>query len=425
MAVKVVEVDLTQTFPSLRDTDIKHYSHIQLLVRWNKYPVGYAWIDARSKRFLEEDYLKFEIERQLFHELERHKLKLRLSGALPSNSLADLPTLTVAVCTRNRPESLRKALRSLVELDYPPEKLDLLVVDNAPPDDATKLVVAEFPVIRYAVEPRPGLDWARNCAIEFARGQIIAYTDDDTKADRYWAQNLASHFANPKVGCVTGLVVPAERETDAQNLFEEYNNGFGKGFESHYYTLGVRKHWSYFPLGAGNFGTGCNMAYRKEIFSKVGSFDVALDVGTPTHGAGDLDMFYRVVRAGYILVYEPAAIIHHYHRPDYQKLKQQIHDFGRGVYAFWTKTFLSDPEMRWPALKLAMIWYGQGYLRKLLKRKGSHRRLALIEAYGALVGPFAYFEARKVARKLSRQKVNATLNQPETADLLLMSSSEK
>lgn len=400
MSVKVVEVELDQPLPDLQYLDIKRYSHLQLLVRQQRHPIGYAWVHLRSRRFLQEDYIRFEIERQLFDELKRFALERQLEPPLNTPDAA-YPGLTVAICTRNRAASLRRALQSLAKLEYPAEKLDLLVVDNAPPDDTTRQVVAEFPRFRYMVEPRPGLDWARNRVIQVSPGEIIAYTDDDVEVDSQWARALVRHFANPAVMCVTGLVAPAERETGAQNLFEEYNNGFGKGFERRYYTMGVREHWPYFPLGAGNFGTGCNMAYRKALFDKIGGFDEALDVGTPAHGAGDLDMFYRTLRAGYILVYEPQALIWHYHRADYEALRNQIRDFGRGVYAFWTKTFLADPPMRRWTLQLALLWFGQGYLRKLVRRRGYQRRLALLEALGALQGPYAYFQSRQVARQLA------------------------
>jgi GT2 family glycosyltransferase len=298
---------------------------------------------------------------------------------------------------------LRRTLNSLVELNYPAALLDLLVVDNAPEDDATAQLVAEFPQIRYVMEPRPGLNWARNRAAREALGSIVAYTDDDVAIDPLWVQALARHFENEAVMCVTGLVVPAARETAAQNIFEEYG-GFGRGFERRYYTMGMQKHWRYWPLGAGVFGTGCNMAYRKSLFAKIGDFDPALDVGTPTHGAGDHDMFYRTLRAGYVVVYEPAALIWHYHRPSYEQLRDQLYDFGCGVYAFWTKTFFSDAPMRWRTLTFAMLWYKEWFIERLLHRpKGFPRRLVLVEAMGALRGLLAYWQSRRQVRRILKQ----------------------
>ena len=74
--------------------------------------------------------------------------------------------------------------------------------------------------------------------------------------------------------------------------------------------------------GAGMFGTGANMAYRRSLFDKIGYFDPALDVGTATNGGGDLEMFFRVLKEGYVLVYEPRAVVRHRHR-------RSTHNCGR------------------------------------------------------------------------------------------------
>jgi len=372
-------------------------------VRQRRQPIGYAWIHIHSKRFLQEEFIRSEIQRQLLDSLNRAEFRRSL-GDTPSLDEGDYPwpDVTVAVCTRDRPESLWRALRSLERLDYPAERLEVLVVDNAPPDDGVRRVVAEFPRVRHIVEPRPGLDWARNRALRDARGAIVAYTDDDVEVDAWWVRALARHFENPVVMCVTGLVAPAERETTAQDLFEEYG-GFGRGFEQRFWTLGLQEHARPFPLGAGNFGTGCNMAYRKAVFDRIGLFDEALDVGTPTHGGGDLDMFYRTLRAGFVLVYEPQALIWHYHRRDMAALHAQIRDWGRATYAFWTKTALVDRQMRGMTLGLACVWYGRRYLRVIVGRKSRpHRLLARAEAKGALQGPSSYAAARFQARRIAR-----------------------
>ncbi|MEZ4595048.1 MAG: glycosyltransferase [Chloroflexota bacterium] len=418
MAVKLIELELTRPFPALGAIDPAHYTHLQILVRQNQRPIGYVWLENNSPRFLQEPYLRATIEQQLFKELNQAALaELLVAEAAPAP--AEWPHVTVAICTRARTASLRRTLNSLVALEYPADKLDLLVVDNAPPDDATARLIAEFSHIRYVVEPRPGLDWARNRAVQEALGSIVAFTDDDVVIDSHWVKALVPHFANEAVMCVTGLVAPAERETAAQNLFEDYG-GFGRGFETRYYNMATQKIWRYWPLGAGVFGTGCNMAYRKSLFAAIGGFDPALDVGTPAHGAGDHDMFYRTVRAGYLLVYEPAALIWHYHRATYEELRRQLYDFGRGVYAFWTKTFFADGPMRWRTATFAALWYGGWFGKRLLRRALSlPRDLVLAEALGALRGPTAYWQSVRQARRVAQQfgQQPAAAVQPRVADL--------
>src|SRR6185503_20882790 len=98
------------------------------------------------------------------------------SVAPPADSVAP-PAVTVAVCTRDRVEDLARCLDALEAIRYP--ALDLLVVDNAPATRDAERLVAGRPRVRYVREVRPGLDWARNRAIAEARGEIVAFTDDD------------------------------------------------------------------------------------------------------------------------------------------------------------------------------------------------------------------------------------------------------
>ena len=117
------------------------------------------------------------------------------------------------------------------------------------------------PHVRYVGEPRPGLDWARNRVIMEAKGEIIAYTDDDVIVDAGWVSALAQIFVeNSEVMAVTGLVVPYELETEAQ-LFLRCTvalgvalNANGVGWQTLKVTGGGGDH------GAGQFGTGANMA---------------------------------------------------------------------------------------------------------------------------------------------------------------------
>src|SRR6266508_3807433 len=206
------------------------------------------------------------------------------------------PTVTVAVCTRERPTDLARCLEALVQLKYP--ALELLVVDNAPRSEATQQLVSRYPQVRYVREPRPGLSWARNRAIREAGGQIVAFTDDDVVVDAGWVAALARVFAeNAEVMAVTGLVAPYELEAEPQQLFEQYG-GFGRGFERQWYRLDPEDRWQAVRRygWSGMFGTGANMAFRRSVFQRIGPFDPALDVGTVTNGGGDIEMFFRLAR---------------------------------------------------------------------------------------------------------------------------------
>lgn len=316
-------------------------------------------------------------------------------------------SITVAVCTRNGESRLPLCLDALEALDYPRHLLDLVVVDNAPPDEATEVLVRRYPRIRYLREPRPGLDWARNRAALESRADVIAYTDDDVSVDPGWARAIAEAFAEePHAMCVTGLVVPDEIDTPAQLLFERYG-GFGRGFDRHVFRVAPGDSAARRFGGTGRFGTGANMAFRREFFAQAGLFDPALDVGTPANGGGDLEMFFRVLKTGHALMYEPAALVRHRHRRSYDDLRTQITNNGVGFYAYLVRTAHTYPEDRWALARLGLwwlwSWHARRLLRSLLRPSLFPIDLIVAELKGSIVGLGRYAAARRHAEGVARQ----------------------
>jgi GT2 family glycosyltransferase len=169
--------------------------------------------------------------------------------------------------------------------------------------------------------------------------------DDDTAADPFWVRSLAESFAAfPQAGAVTGLTLPLKLETEAQAMFEAYG-GFARGFARRVLPcddqriLGRRLPLIAEAIGV---GSGCNMAFRSAVLRELNGFDEALDTGAPLPGGGDLDIFYRVLRAGYQFLYEPRAIIRHRHRRSKTGLRRQLAGHYRSVSAFLVKTFGSE-----------------------------------------------------------------------------------
>lgn len=331
---------------------------------------------------------------------------LAIPSTCPRHAATPKTVVTVAVCTRNRAPQLAECLDSLTALDYPLDQLDLLIVDNAPADSATRDVVARYPRLRYVCEPRPGLDWARNRAIRDARGEIVAFTDDDVSVDPAWVRAIATAFAEEgDAMCVTGLVVPDEIDTPAQALFETYG-GFGRGFARTVHRVAAGESAAHGYAGAGRFGTGANMAFRRSFFAMEGLFDPALDVGTPANGGGDLEMFFRVLKTGHALVYEPAAMVRHRHRRDYASLREQLANNGVGFYAYLVRTAQAYPAERFALLRVGAWWMWWWNLRRLagalLRPRSFPIDLILAELKGSIVGLRRYRAARRRAADVLR-----------------------
>lgn len=334
----------------------------------------------------------------------RRAIDAALDGTLPAaetpsieRSSAELPPLTVAVCTRDRTDDLAGCLDALRALDYP--DVDILVVDNAPRDDATAALCRSLPGVRHVTEPRPGLDFARNRALLETAREIIAFTDDDARPDVDWARRLVAPFLeDPHIAAAAGLVVPLELETPAQIRFETYG-GLSGGLRPIRFRAGAdwgaRGLWHCMLVA--QHGSGANMAFRRSAFDVVGAFDPALDVGTPTHGGGDTEMFFRILAHGFGMAYEPGAVVRHRHRRDDAGLRRQVAGWGSGMSAVFARTMLARPGEAW----VIGLFGARGLLLQGLRlvRPGSvSRRLALRELRGYLEGPWRYLLARRRAR---------------------------
>lgn len=301
-----------------------------------------------------------------------------------------LPALTVAICTKDRAARLSRLLESLIRgRDASPfPETEILVIDNAPSDGSTRDAVARFDRVRHVVEPKAGLNFARNAALANARGALLAFLDDDVVVDRDWFSGLAEAFAGaPEAGGFTGLVLPYRLDTAAQILFER-RGGFGRGF--------ARREWhatsfaySLHPAGAGMLGAGCNMAFDVALLRSIGGFDEALDTGAPLPGGGDLDIFYRVIRTGRPVIYEPRYAVYHEHRETIAQLRRQYWTWGLGMMAFLVKVMRTDPEIR-PRQKAMLRWWLIAELRRIAKQAARLRlrelRFALAEFAGGIQG---------------------------------------
>lgn len=299
-------------------------------------------------------------------------------------------SLTVVVCTRGHPQLLAKCLQSVLRLREKSEdsRFDIVVIDNAPPDGATHDLVHSLRGVRYVCEPKPGLDFARNRGLQEATTDFVAFLDDDVEVDYGWLEGLEEALnENPDAAVITGLVLPHRLSSEAQIRFES-RGGFRRGFGKLRFRSRRLGEFVY-PLGAGIFGAGCNMVLNRKVTLGIGGFDEALDTGPPLPGGGDLDIFYRVVRAGYPLVYEPRMLAFHKHRRDHQQLRRQYWSWGTGFMAFLAKTYAADEDQRGKVRRLLRWWLLSQLkeLRRSVTRKSQLTPdLLAAELTGGLVG---------------------------------------
>jgi glycosyltransferase involved in cell wall biosynthesis len=308
------------------------------------------------------------------------------------------PTMSVVVCSRDRPESLRGCLAELGRQRQPAD--EVLVVDNASRDGRTRRV-AERAGVRWVAEPRPGVCFARNRGLAEARCEAVAFLDDDCRPVSGWLSALRHAFAcEPQAACCTGPVVPAEIVTEAQRLMEQ-RGGYCKGFERRVFTRDSHtRQWRHYPLQTWMFGTGANMAFVREALLAAGGFAEDLPRGE------DLDAFFRILRDGHALVYEPCATLTHDHVRERDALRDRLFGWGYGYSAFLARVSWEEPAYR--RLAIAEIGGFLAYqLRKrwwpALRGRGDlPRDLVTAELLGAVAGiPGYWLDRAREQRKAS------------------------
>ncbi len=395
MAIKVLEIEFTEEINPIRG--LEKYERVRLLVRYRGRPLGWAYVNNNNpwQQTISADRVRETIVEQMGKQLIRSSLEDQLAPESPKED-RELPPITVVICTRDRTDLLKGTMEAILALDYP--KLEIIVIDNAPSNSSTAELVARLPV-RYVREERQGLNWARNRAIAEASHEIIAFTDDDMRPDPGWLRGIAAGFAEPEIMAVSGLVVPAELETEAQIQFEFGYGGMLQYF--HRFKVDGSKLSAQELLWARSYGVGANMAFRVKVFEAVGNFDPALDVGTATRGAGDMEMFHRILAKGYATFYEPRAFVWNVHRRSADALSRQLRDNGQAFGAYLLTCARNGTVSSGEIWQFAVSqWLKGSLLRRLIRPGWFPRKLVVSELLGALQSPFAYREAQLQAQRL-------------------------
>ena len=210
-------------------------------------------------------------------------------------------SLSVIVCTRDRPQQLRRCLARIGSLVHPTQgTVEILVVNNGRRDGVPELVDevargASLP-FRYLEEPAPGLARGRNRGLAEARGEIIAFTDDDCLPAEDWLAALETAFCRRAVDLLGGRVElhsPSDRPVTIKTK--------------------PRRESLLAASDLDGFLHGCNFAFRRSVVERIGGFDPRLGAGSLVPGAEDTDLVYRAFRAGFGVSYEPSVVVAHAH----------------------------------------------------------------------------------------------------------------
>jgi glucosyl-dolichyl phosphate glucuronosyltransferase len=219
--------------------------------------------------------------------------------------------VSVVVCTYNRAASLRDTLEAL-DAQVTPAHLewDLLVVDNNS-TDGTPAVVQDFTVtarvpVQHLRVSRPGLSRSRNEGLARAGGSIVAFTDDDVCPARDWVASIAAAMHQASADMLGGRIVPAWDHAPPAWLADR---------PALHHALTVLDHDRFaVVVTATQLPTiwGANMAFRRQVFDRVGGFDTRRGVrGTKLYRGEELDLVARALAVGCRAVYDPRVVVRH------------------------------------------------------------------------------------------------------------------
>lgn len=298
--------------------------------------------------------------------------------------------VSVLLSTRNRCDKLRLFLEAMkTSGSHVLKETEVLVIDNNS-NDATKQVVAEYtplesPVFRYILETKPGKSRALNAAIREARGDIIAFTDDDCIPDSGWVESIVKEFDNdPELSVLGGRVeLYDEKDLDQATLHSNSRT-----------LVKTAKEVCDPPTII-----GANLALRKTVLEVTCGFDPLLGPGSICKAAEDLDLIYRSLKKRFKIVYSPDVIVFHNHgrrTVSDDKKTSVAYAFGRGALYFKHAMWL-DFQMAGVALK-ELYNLTKTLTKGVITRTDfPYHRLALPAVF---LGAFYYCQARLSSRRV-------------------------
>lgn len=254
--------------------------------------------------------------------------------------------VTVAIATRERPAALRRCLQAVLAGSMIPA--EVLVVDQSE-GNATASVVSQLAAgtsvrVVHVRQHERGLSRSRNAALAHATRPVLAVTDDDCVPDVRWVEVIARELTEQRsADVVTGRVLPLGPEVAGRVAVSSRTSEVRQTYTGNVVPWVV--------------GTGGNFAAHREWLTRVGAFDVRLGAGSPGSSGEDMDVLYRLLRAGARIRYEPDAIVYHERQPIEQRVRSRW-TYGRGMgacCALWVRNgewFGGVVLMRWLGMRL-------------------------------------------------------------------------
>ena len=261
---------------------------------------------------------------------------------------APSPRISVLVCTRNRAQSIRQCIESILQSDV--AEMELLVVDQS---DGTvtrdALAGLDDPRLRYPSTPTRGLARARNVGIEASAGSIVLFTDDDCYVEVDWVRRFLDEFdRDPTLDAVYGRVVPYGEGGPGQTcptIMKSTEPRLVEGLNDERVQQAV--------------GHGNSMAFQRRCFERHGLFLEWLGAGTPMKGGEDTDFSFRLLRDGARIYYSPKPLAYHDNWMPIADSQRQLYGYVRSGGVVYTRFVLRGSAVAWKIQRLMFANYAK------------------------------------------------------------------
>ncbi|MBN1603763.1 MAG: glycosyltransferase [Chitinispirillaceae bacterium] len=225
-------------------------------------------------------------------------------------------TVCVIIAAKGSGETLEACLQSVVTIDYP--SYEIILVDDGLDDKARSITNKYNDKIHIIKNTGAGPSSARNCGVKICRADYVAFFDADCIVDKC---------------CLTELVCALEKYPDAAGsggiqLLPSDATPFQKLVYRFLKKLGFVAEYSRSSNNKQNpkkvhHNPSCNALYKRDAFLEIGGFKENLWPGE------DVELDYRLVRSGYLLIWNPQAIVYHYRVGNVQQFSRMMYRYGR------------------------------------------------------------------------------------------------
>lgn len=254
------------------------------------------------------------------------------------------PYISVVVPVFNSGKAIEPLVESLLCQDYPRDSFEIIMVDNNS-NDTTKDIIRNYPVVLLEENTLQSSYSARNKGIEHAKGELIAFTDSDCRADRSWLREGAAKMIADGADMVAGRI----------SFIFSFNAGASELYDSLFNLQNE------ILVKSRKCSTTCNLLVKKKLFDRIGAFPRGAFTG------GDIQWTGNAVKKGARLVFCEAMVVHHPART-FKELMEKQFRVGKGFTAIWRNQNKSMPARLWQFLRLLLPKRGVAIRKRILEQ---------------------------------------------------------